>query len=603
MNIEPFNAPGAQISHAAEQDEFSVVNLQQYKPGATVRELLAAAILISLSACGWVDSTGRSSASEEDSSFGVSPATSGTGATQSPENIIDIPETRIVQLQENNRVRVTPNELISDALDWTWTPVAEGNPLLECNRLGDFNGTLAANNLRNSCSDGADCDLGIEAALNTSGNRVFDVATPTLKSPVALRYRLSGFSPDGNTYNEYYSFCLISINEAPTVVEDVFTVVRGDTLRVRGNDAINLLSNDTDDVDASNLPLAVNSLPINMPQLAESFSLQTDGGFIYVAPSSGGPGTDFDSFDYEVTDGIHKVRTTARIRIVDSNQAPTLVARLPDLMIVTGQTISDDDASYDLSGFFVDPDGDPLQFSTVTGSLPSSNNLRLTSNGQLTGRATELDIGEYTVTVIASDGRDTMRDTFTLSIAADPSSSDNQAPVIAPLDELIIEQGQRINLSVSASDADGDDLTYSLSTTSADFLSINASNGRLRGVAAAPGLYPVTVLVSDSVSTTRRTFFLRVIRGTNRAPLVDDIANAVFNDPFSYDVSVFFVDPDGDPMTFTAQFLPTGVSISDDGIVSGAPTNANAGPHFILVTADDNNLGTTSDGFLLTLVP
>ena len=100
-----------------------------------------------------------------------------------------------------------------------------------------------------------------------------------------------------------------------------------------------------------------------------------------------------------------------------------------------------------------------------------------------------------------------------------------------------------------------------------------------------------------------RTFLLRVVRANNRAPIVDDIANVVFTQSFRYDVSGFFEDPDNDTMTFTAENLPSGITISPDGIISGTPDSGNDGPHFILVTADDGNRGTVTDGFLLNLRP
>jgi len=564
--------------------------------------LLAGTVV--LSGCGWVDSTGRSDPDADGSLIGVSPATSDSGDVQNTDTFVDLPETRIIQIQESGSVRVIPDERVRNALDWTWTPVASGNPLVDCNRLNDFNAAIASTNISSSCGESnGSCALNIARGFNTSGTRIFDVNTPVLTTPVALRYRLSGFSADGNTYNEYYSFCLISINEAPVAVADLFTVVRGDTLRVRGSDAINLLSNDQDDNDAGNLPLSINPNALSAPRLADRFELQTDGGFLYRAQTSIGRGTDFDSFTYEVTDGIHTSTASVTIRIVESNTVPGLVGSIPDITVVSGQTITRGDPSFDFSMYFSDPDGGSLQFSTRPGSLPPSGNLQLSPDGQLFGTLTDEDVGDYTVTVFASDGSGTVSDSFSMSIAADPTSQDNRAPVIEPINELVLERGDRVNVLVTASDPDGDTLTYELSTNTADFLSINPNNGRIRGVAAASGLYPVTVIVSDSSISTPRTFILRVVSSENSAPVVDDIANAVFDGPFTYDVSVFFEDPDGDAMTFSAISLPPGVTISADGIITGTPSASNAGPHFVQVTADDNNLGTSTDGFLLTLIP
>ena len=363
------------------------------------------------------------------------------------------------------------------------------------------------------------------------------------------------------------------------------------------------MSNDSDDVDSSNSPLEINTTPINAPRLAANFTLQSNGGFTYTPRVTPGGGTEFDSFTYEVTDGTHTTSANAIIRIVESNALPQIVANIPRLTVVNGQTVSANDPSYNLAEYFRDPDGNSLRFSTLPGSLPSSGNLQLSPEGQLFGRTTDEDVGDYNVTLVVFDGSNTLTENFTLSVSANPSTQQNQAPVIAPIDMLIVEQDSRINIDIGATDADGDNLTYSLSSDTADFLSINSNNGRLRGVAVDSGLFPVTVIVSDSLSSTSRTFLLRVISDNNRAPVVDDIANAIFNQSFRYDVAAFFEDPDNDPMTFTAENLPSGITISPDGIISGTPNSSNDGPHFILVTADDGNLGTATDGFLLTLRP
>ena len=563
--------------------------------------LTAATLLVS--SCGWVDSTGRGSDELGDSPFSVSPATSGAGGAETGSAFIELPETRLIQISENSSLRIEPNAQLRGAQDWTWTPAARGNPLLLCNTLADFNTTLGTNNLRAACSSTRDCEFSIDAEVNAQDGQDYSISAPSLKSPAALSYRLSGFFADGRTINEYYAFCLIAINEAPVAINDQFTVVRGQTLRINGDDLVTLLSNDSDDIDTSNKSLRVNTNPLRAPRLATEFILQSDGGFVYTAPARTDRDTVFDNFTYEVTDGIHTVTATATIRIVQSNAVPVVLAPIPDLRVVNGQNVSENDPAYNLANYFSDPDGSGLMFSTMQGSLPASGNLRLSPSGQLSGSVTDEDIGDYNVTLVVFDGSNSLTSTFTLSIGADPATLQNEAPVISPIDQLTIAEGDRLNIVVNATDADGDDLTYNLSANTVDFLSINANNGRLRGVASEPGLFPVTVIVSDSQSSTQRTFLLRVLRANNRAPVVDDIANAIFSQSFRYDVSVFFEDADNDAMTFTAENLPSGITISPDGVISGTPNANNDGPHFILVTANDGNRGVATDGFLLTLRP
>ncbi len=552
-----------------------------------------------VTACGWVDSTGSGSPQANDSDFIVSPANNGL---QASGPLVELPGTSVLQISEQTTRRLIPDSRLFGAQDYIWTPASRGNPILNCNALGDFNTPLATSSLSDACSLSGSCDVGMVDVTDQVGQLAFDITAPQLRSPAAVGYRLDGFFADGSVVSEYYALCMISINEAPVAVDDLFTVVRGETLRVNGNDQVTLLSNDSDDIDTSNRTFEINTTPARGPRLASNFSLQNDGGFIYTPAPGNNQGVDFDRFTYELIDGLHVSTANAIIRIVESNSQPDQLAQIPNLRIVNGQSIATDNPAFDLSEYFSDPDGDMLQFSATADSLPASGNLQLSTNGQLSGTVTDADIGDYNVTVIVFDGSNTLNNTFTLSITA-ASSAQNQAPVIAPVNMLLITEGQRINFIVSASDADGDDLSYSLSADTADFLSINSNNGRLRGVARDLGLFPVTIIVSDSQSSSSLTFLIRVVNGNNRAPVVDDIANAVFNQAFTYDVSVFFDDPDNDFLSFTAINLPAGVSISNNGIISGSPSSANSGPHFIQVTADDGNLGMVTDGFLLTLEP
>ena len=559
---------------------------------------------ILLGACGWVDSTGNGgndsdSAENQFSPFTSAPAES-NDATPEGASIVDLEATRIVQLIDQSRIRVTPALAVDDIVDWTWTPEATRPTAANCGRSADFDNSIAATTLAAACSSSEACELQIETATNSSGGTVFDFAVPALQAPVGLGYRLSAFAADGTVYNEFYSFCAISINEAPVAGNDEFTVVRGETRIVLANDTITLLSNDSDDLDVRNQPLRINTQPVVAPRLASNFNLLEDGGFVYSAPVNGAAGTLFDSFQYELSDGLHTSTATVTIRIVDSNRAPLVTASVPDLRFVVGQSL-DNDPGLDLSQFFQDPDSNSLFFTTQPGSLPASGNIQITEAGRITGQAGAEDIGDYRVTLIASDGSAATSDTFTLSIVSDPTTDSNSTPAIDPIDTLIVEQGDRINLQVIATDSDGDDLVYSLSNQTADFLSIGQNNGRIRGNATEAGIFPVTVIVSDSSSSTERMFVLRVISEENRPPFVDDISNQTVEGAFAYDVSVFFTDPEGDQMTFTATNLPEGVTISSSGTISGTATAANAGRHIIRVTADDGNLGMADDGFRLTI--
>ena len=90
------------------------------------------------------------------------------------------------------------------------------------------------------------------------------------------------------------------------------------------------------------------------------------------------------------------------------------------------------------------------------------------------------------------------RDVTITSAANPPNHPLNHPPTIASPSAQTSTTGTPIsNLAISASDADGNPLTYSASGLPAG-LGINSTNGLISGTPTAPGSYTVTVTVNDS---------------------------------------------------------------------------------------------------------
>lgn len=554
-----------------------------------------------ISSCGWVDSTGRNNADDQTSDLFSGFAAVGSNNNSPTNSSVDLATTRIVQVFERNTIRVTPSIGDASTSQYLWQSTSSGMDDSICQRVGVFDSDLAVDTLQQACVDQNSCELSFLESNNARDESVFDIAVPQLRAPISLGFELIATQSNGTTLSEAFTMCAVSINDAPSANNDNFAVVRGQSLSVNGNDIINLLSNDVDDQDVANQPLRVLPDLLESPTLASNFQLRTDGGFTYTAPNTIA-GATTDRFIYQVTDGTATDQATVTIRIINSNRPPALISDLPDLTLIAGQALNPDDTSLDLSVFFSDPDFDSLIFQVTPDSLPTSNNLSVTNNGRIVGRVTAEDVGNYVVRIGATDGNTTASGTFTLTVLPVSALTNNSAPVIQPIESLVVAEGNRANFQISATDPDGDRLQFALSDDSPDFLSINRNTGRLRVAANAPGLFRATVIVSDGVADSSTFFFIRIASENNQPPQVDDISNIVVSGSFNYDVSVFFEDPDGDMITFTAVNLPPGLNISPAGVISGTPAPNNLGPHFIVVTADDGNLGMASDGFLLRIV-
>ncbi len=94
-----------------------------------------------------------------------------------------------------------------------------------------------------------------------------------------------------------------------------------------------------------------------------------------------------------------------------------------------------------------DPDGDKLSFSF--GKPLDEKGTWVTEIG---------DAGNYCVEVSVSDGKVTVTDTVKIVVQAL-----NHAPVIEPIGDITVKEGELVSIEVKASDEDGDKLTYTFS--------------------------------------------------------------------------------------------------------------------------------------------
>jgi Putative Ig domain len=148
--------------------------------------------------------------------------------------------------------------------------------------------------------------------------------------------------------------------------------------------------------------------------------------------------------------------------------------------------------------------------------------------------------------------------------------------------------GDSVFLPISASDVDGDVLTYSAVGLPAG-LSIDPDSGIISGRVAvgADSTSPLnaTVTVYDGANSVSQTFAWTVAHFSIPSP--GDQFNAVGDSVY---VLTGGSDADGDPLTFSASSLPPGLSIDPDGgLITGTITNtANDGvPYAVTLTAFD----------------
>jgi len=244
-----------------------------------------------------------------------------------------------------------------DRYRWRPEPIAQGG-LDQCAGLASFE--LAADRLDAACTSEDDCAVTFEELQSDGEGAEFRVVAPELRAPIGVTYQLDAIDNEGGSGSQQSTFCIIAINEAPEAEDDSFSVLEGQVLTVTAQPGqVNLLTNDEQDDHISNRDLSVLTQPSIAPQLASSFSLQSDGGFTYAA----GLLTDrtvesvVDTFVYSVTDGTHISNATVTVKVVAKNEPPEQIAPIPVQNIIAGIEFKSD-----LSEYFNDADGSTLSF-------------------------------------------------------------------------------------------------------------------------------------------------------------------------------------------------------------------------------------------------
>lgn len=347
------------------------------------------------------------------------------------------------------------------------------------------------------------------------------------------------------------------VNDAPVSFDGGITVTRNETYAGRLNGAY--------DVDRDPITYAVGSQPAN-----GSVVVNTDGTFTYT-PTTGYHG--IDQFSYTVSDG--QATSTYTVSVTPYNSAP--VANLQNVVV-------DENRSH--SGTLsaaTDADDDPITYAVQT---PPEN-----------GKVTISPDGGYTYT---PDAGYFGRDAFVFSVT-DPLGGRadytvfvtvrmvNNAPVASDTAITVTENGSYTGALPTATDADGEAVSYSLSRGPDKGTVTIGTDGTFTYTpdSGLSGSDRFSYDVTDGVDTSTYTVSV-TIQSINHAPVAVD---AIVTTPHGVPVTFgnIFGDPDGDPLTFTLDQPSDGGSFTVDpnGTVTFTPRAGFAGEAAVAYTVTD----------------
>lgn len=320
-----------------------------------------------------------------------------------------------------------------------------------------------------------------------------------------------------------------------------------------------------------------------------------NSGRIDITPDYGGAGA-FQEFnltlsDYFTGNDMHLVFINDKDSGAPTNDARFRCVRIvqpgaPPVWDDPGAQSNTEGDVVSLALSATDPNGNGVTYSAP--SLPSG--LMLDGNGGVISGTLDYTAASgspYSITITADNGSQASDLILGWTVA-----NLNRTPVwVTPATQMNAE-GDAVNLTLMATDPDGEDVTYSVSGLPAG-LGLTAATGLIDGnidyTASALSPYTITATATDGSSPIDQVFSW-VVTNTNQAPIwVDPGAqNNVEGDAISLQLQAS--DPDGQGVTFSSTALPDGLSLdSVSGLIDGtlSYTSAANSPYSVTATSTD----------------
>ena len=279
-------------------------------------------------------------------------------------------------------------------------------------------------------------------------------------------------------------------------------------------------------------------------------------------------------------------------RVTVPNRPPVVVGQIENRVIEAGGT-----EQVDLADHFSDPDDDALRYSAASSD---TTRVRVTVLGRV---ATVRGVagGTASVTVTARDpGGLSARQSFVVTVP-------NQAPrAVGTIDDITVDRGGSASFDASAyfTDPDGDDLSYTASSSRAATASVTVSGSSVTISGRSVGTATVTVTAHDPEGLTGAQRFDVTVQRPNRGPrAVGTIPDLTLppHGQHAGDLDRYFTDPDGDELDYSATSSDRSVATVTVPDETATVTGEAEGTATITVTATDPGGLTATHDFEVTV--
>src|SRR5262245_2927361 len=276
------------------------------------------------------------------------------------------------------------------------------------------------------------------------------------------------------------------------------------------------------------------------------------------------------------------------------NHAPT-ISGTPATSVTQG-------SSYSFTASAADTDGDALLFGIDAKPDWATFN---TSPGSLSGTPAAADVGMHRgVVVWVSDGKtQTLLPAFDVQVMA-PSST-NRPPTISGTPATSVVVGASYTFTPTASDPDGQALTFSIRHRPA-WAACEPATGRLQGAPRSAGTFAdVAISVSDGQAAVPLPAFTILVTPppVNRPPVISGVPMTSVEAGVAYTFVPTASDPDGETLLFSIAGSPSWAAFDTrTGRLSGTPPTGTTGSFSnIRISVSDGPNTVTLAAFSITV--
>jgi hypothetical protein len=416
---------------------------------------------------------------------------------------------------------------------------------------------------------------------------------------------------DGGTYNAYFAAsnndtCAGNLSDVFTFANSI-TVVAANVapvLAAIGDKSVNELAPLTFTATATDSDVPANVLTFSLDAgFPAGASITPGGAFSWTPTEAQGPGS--YPVTVRVTDNGSPAASDTETITITVNEV-----NVPPVLNAIGAQSVDEGSLLSFTATATDADTPPnsLTFSLDAGAPAGA---AITPGGAFTWTPTETQgPGIYPVTVRVADNHAPAADDFeTINITVNEA---NVAPVLGAIGNQIVDEGELLSFTATATDADlpVNTLSFSLDAGAPAGATIDATTGVFSWTPAedqGPGVHAITVRVTDNGSPAISDFetINVTVNEVNAAPVLNAIGDKTVNELAELTFSASATDSDlpANSLTYSLSGEPAGASINaSTGAFSWTPTEAQGpGDYTFTVRVTDDGTPALDDEETITV--